>query len=325
MIPGRFALMIWLLAGTPALALELNLPSNARETASVNTAPDAYRAPVGLFADGQLPGISVEGEVRRSAFRIGTPGLTPLQLMAPLRAQLIDSGYAIALDCAAPECGGFDFRFATETLTAPAMTVNLRNYRFLTAYQGSANAPDQVVTILASASPAAAHIQIIRAGALGDTPDQFTRQGGTLTANRPVARPDTPKPAAPTAETKDPVASLQSQGRLILRDLDFESGDVGAAPKPSDSLDALAAFLRDNPTRRIALVGHTDNTGPLDVNIAISLKRASAVRDRLIQDYGIDASRLEQHGVGFLAPVQSNATPEGREANRRVEAVVISE
>lgn len=321
MIRGLFALLPLCLGTHAAWALELDLPSNARETTSLNTSPDAYRAPVGVFADGVLPEISVEGDVRRSAFRVATQGLTPLQLLAPLRAQLDADGYQVLLDCDARACGGFDFRFATETLTAPAMTINLRNFRFLTAIKGAPEAPDQVVTLLVSTSPTAAHIQIIRAGDLGETPDQFTRQGGTLQSNQPVT-PQSPQPEAPTG---DIIADLIAFGRVVLTDLDFDSGDVGAGLQNSTSLKALATFLTERPTSRIALVGHTDNTGALDVNQAISLKRASAVRERLIADFNIDPGRIEQHGVGYLTPIQSNATAEGREANRRVEAVLISD
>lgn len=324
MIRGLAVLLLLPWSATSAVALELDLPANALETFSENTSPDAYVAPVGVFGEGGLPSLSVEGEVRRSAFRIATSGLTPLQILAPLRTQLEDSGYAIVLDCDATQCGGFDFRFATETLTAPAMTVNLRNYRFLTAVQGPENKPTAVVTLLASASPSAAHIQIIRAGDLGDTPDQFTRQGGRLQSSRPVARPGN-TPDAPPAASGDLARDLIAFGRVPLNDLDFGIGDVGAASQSAESIKSLAAFLRDNPTARIALVGHTDNTGALDVNSAISLERANAVRTWLIDTHDIDPARIEPHGVGYLAPIRSNATEEGREANRRVEAVLIAE
>lgn len=320
MKPG-LAVLLLTLTPQATSALELDLPVNARETASVNTAPDTYVAPVGVYKNNALPGLTIEGEVRRSAFRIPTSGLTPLQVLEPLRGQLIAAGYQILLDCSASECGGFDFRFSTETLPAPGMAVNLRNFHFLTAQQGPEGAPDSLVTLLASASPAVAHLQIIRAGNLGNTPDQFTRQGGTLQASRPVARPaeETPDPSG------DIAIDLVQYGHATLGDLDFGSGDVGSVAQPSDSLQALGTFLNQNENVRIALVGHTDNTGALDVNTAISLKRATAVRERLIADFGISPDRIEQHGVGFLAPIASNATEEGREANRRVEAVILSE
>lgn len=324
MIRPGLAFLFALIWAEGVAALDLDLPSNARETASRNTQPDSYVAPIAVFADGALPGIAIEGEVRRSAFRVSTAGLTPLQLTDPLRDQLVAAGYKVILDCAARECGGFDFRFATETLPAPGMNINLRAYRFLTAVLGPQDAPDQVVTILSSASTAAAHIQIIRAGDLGETPDQFTRQGG-----RPqpaLSLPDTPPPETVTPRaTGDIVGDLTALGRATLPGLDFGTGAVALTEEPSPSLEALAGYLTDNPQSRVALVGHTDNTGALAINTDISRQRASVVRQRLIESYGIAGARIEAHGVGYLAPIESNATPEGRQANRRVEVVLLTE
>jgi OOP family OmpA-OmpF porin len=71
------------------------------------------------------------------------------------------------------------------------------------------------------------------------------------------------------------------------------------------------------------LVGHSDAVGGLEGNIAISKQRAEAVRQRLISKYGIQKSRITAQGIAFLSPRASNQTPEGREQNRRVEAVVL--
>ena len=81
----------------PAAALELTLPTTARLTAERNTDPDIYEAPVGVFGDGAVPLLSVEGTVTRAAWRLDSPGLTPLQVMRPLRAQLEAAGYELSL------------------------------------------------------------------------------------------------------------------------------------------------------------------------------------------------------------------------------------
>ena len=82
--------------------------------------------------------------------------------------------------------------------------------------------------------------------------------------------------------------------------------------------------LRSDGTLRIALVGHTDATGSLEANVAVSRARAVSVRERLIADYGVDATQMDAEGMGYLAPVASNLTPDGRERNRRVEAVLLN-
>ena len=110
---------------------------------------------------------------------------------------------------------------------------------------------------------------------------------------------------------------------MVLRGLDFASGEAVLGPGPHADLAALAAFLAQDPETRIALVGHTDNVGALDANIALSQARAEAVRARLIADHGVDGARVEARGVGYLAPVAANDTSEGREINRRVEVVLL--
>jgi len=88
-------------------------------------------------------------------------------------------------------------------------------------------------------------------------------------------------------------------------------------------LAALAAWLAGNPARRIALVGHTDSQGDLAANVAVSQARAEAVRAILVAQ-GAPAGQIAAEGAGWLAPVASNLTPEGRARNRRVEAVVLA-
>ncbi len=61
----------------------------------------------------------------------------------------------------------------------------------------------------------------------------------------------------------------------------------------------------------------------LDANIALSKRRAGTVRDRLVNEYGVPPGRVAAEGMGYLAPVASNLTPEGRERNRRVEALLL--
>ncbi|MEA3431203.1 MAG: OmpA family protein, partial [candidate division WOR-3 bacterium] len=79
--------------------------------------------------------------------------------------------------------------------------------------------------------------------------------------------------------------------------------------------------LQQNPELKLYVVGHTDNVGSLTYNMKLSQARADAVVTKLISEYSVNAERLEAHGFGFLAPVASNKTEEGRVKNRRVELV----
>ena len=86
----------------------------------------------------------------------------------------------------------------------------------------------------------------------------------------------------------------------------------------------MAAWLKAHPDLRVTLVGHTDATGTLAGNVALSRQRAAAVRDWLIRHFGTDAAQLDAQGAGYLAPRASNQTAEGRQKNRRVEVMLTS-
>jgi len=82
-------------------------------------------------------------------------------------------------------------------------------------------------------------------------------------------------------------------------------------------------FMQSNPTMRMEISGHTDNTGSLKVNTKLSQSRAESVVDWLVER-GIDASRLDAKGYAFDQPIASNDTAEGRQQNRRVEFKILS-
>ncbi|MEL6208420.1 MAG: OmpA family protein, partial [Pseudomonadota bacterium] len=82
-------------------------------------------------------------------------------------------------------------------------------------------------------------------------------------------------------------------------------------------LDGVAALMAGRSALTIHLVGHSDTSGDFDANMALSLARAERVREALAAR-GVAPGRMIAHAVGPLAPVTSNATPEGRARNRRV-------
>ena len=305
-------LALLLLAAGPAAAIDLSLPTSAQMTVERNTNPDRYEAPVGVFAEGQVDKIALDGDVRRAAWRLAVPGLTSLQVIEPLRVQLVQAGFDIVLDCAASGCGGFDFRFNAEVLPGPNMHVNMRDYHFITGLRRVDGTAVEAITVLASATESAAYIQVIQAG-------QAT--GGALSVTPEADVPVTTQPV----DADDLAGQLLTAGHVVLTDLDFGSGTSDLGPGPFGSLEQLAAFMTARSGARVALVGHTDTVGGLDANIALSRARARSVRQRMIDSYGIAATRLEAEGMGYLSPVASNLSEEGRNANRRVEAVLLSE
>src|SRR6266853_2010818 len=83
----------------------------------------------------------------------------------------------------------------------------------------------------------------------------------------------------------------------------------------------IADLLKREPSLKLLVVGHTDNVGDFESNRNLSQRRAESVANALVTGFGIAPDRLVPFGVSYAAPVASNATPEGRSQNRRVELV----
>lgn len=114
---------------------------------------------------------------------------------------------------------------------------------------------------------------------------------------------------------------LQQRGHVALYGIRFDSDSDVPRPESNATLEDLALALRDAPTARVAIEGHTDSTNTAQHNLDLSQRRAKAVVTWLTQ-HGIAAERLTAKGVGMGKPVADNATVQGRALNRRVEVVL---
>jgi OOP family OmpA-OmpF porin len=97
---------------------------------------------------------------------------------------------------------------------------------------------------------------------------------------------------------------------------DINSAEVKSEAYPM--LTEVVLIMKKNPDLRVEIDGHTDSTGTAAYNMALSEKRAEAIKDHLVTR-GIDPERLTTKGFGFTKPAASNDTKEGRAQNRRVE------
>lgn len=117
--------------------------------------------------------------------------------------------------------------------------------------------------------------------------------------------------------------SLAAQGRVATQGVLFDTGSDRIRPESTPTLKEIGTMLKEHGDLKLMIEGHTDNVGAAATNQTLSEKRAEAVRQYLINTYGIDASRLQSKGFGASKPTTSNDTPEGRQQNRRVELVKI--
>lgn len=115
---------------------------------------------------------------------------------------------------------------------------------------------------------------------------------------------------------------LKAEGRIALYGVFFDTGKADIKPESKDQLTEMARLLQSQPSIKVYIVGHTDNQGSLEANLALSQQRAQAVANALVTSFKIDTKRVVGRGVASLAPVASNAAEEGRAKNRRVELVL---
>lgn len=120
------------------------------------------------------------------------------------------------------------------------------------------------------------------------------------------------------------LAPLRAGARVTLNKIYFEQKSAVLTDASFAELDKVVSLLKDRPTVRIRIEGHTASGGREELNVALSQQRAQAVKDYLVQK-GIDTARLEAVGYGSSRPVADNADEEGQRLNRRIEFEIIAE
>lgn len=303
----------------PCAALTLDLPAKVLAETRRTETPGGYALPIAPFDGVAVPVRQAEGDVDQRVYRLAAEGMTTLAVMAPLRAQVVAAGFSVVLDCDARACGGFDFRFGTEVVAEPDMHVDIGDFRFLSAEKAG-----EVISVLVSRSSVSAFVQITRVGPQVAVPVAEPVAESVAGPDVPVVEPGVDAAPRGTAEPGSIAAALEAVGSVALDDLVFASGAAALEPGDYASLKALVAWLAANPQAAITLVGHTDTSGGLAANIALSERRAELVRRALIDQYGAEGTRIAAQGVGYLAPRATNQSEEGRMRNRRVEVVVTS-
>jgi OmpA-OmpF porin, OOP family len=114
---------------------------------------------------------------------------------------------------------------------------------------------------------------------------------------------------------------ISSTGHVALYGIYFDTDKADPKPESQPTLQEIATLLKQDSSLKLFIVGHTDNVGGFEYNIALSQRRAAAVVKELTTQHGIAAMRLKSAGVGMLSPVAPNEREEGRAKNRRVELV----
>jgi OOP family OmpA-OmpF porin len=128
-------------------------------------------------------------------------------------------------------------------------------------------------------------------------------------------------PNTPAGATVDKDGCSNEKVTITLN-VEFDFNQAVVKDKYRDEIKKVADFMKKFPKTTAVIGGHTDNIGTAAYNERLSKNRANSVREYLIKNFGIEASRLTGTGYGLTKPVAGNDTEDGRQKNRRVEAVL---
>lgn len=114
---------------------------------------------------------------------------------------------------------------------------------------------------------------------------------------------------------------LITEGSFSTTGILFDFQKANVKPESYGVIKEIATALKENPTVRVNIIGHTSNDGDANANLALSKQRAAAVKQVLINEFGIEANRMETDGKGGAEPVDKSGTAAGKANNRRVEFI----
>ena len=136
-------------------------------------------------------------------------------------------------------------------------------------------------------------------------------------AQQPPAEAETPLETGPSAE---PAPGHFKYCVTLHGEFDIDRAVIRRENR--DEIAKVGDFMKKYPTTTAIIEGHTDNVGSAEYNLELSKRRAESVVKYLEENFGIDPSRLAAKGYGLSRPVADNSTDEGKQKNRRIEAII---
>jgi outer membrane protein OmpA-like peptidoglycan-associated protein len=255
-----------------------------------------------------------EGQVTRILY-VGPPERSTLEVMRNYEQELKKGGFETMYSCALMACGAP--QHALKEMVYPTSRAQTLTGRDLPLVLTMVQEPRYLVAK--------------RPGRQGDVYASIfvakdTNPGVPRSYNRSVVLLEIAETAAMdsglvTVDAAAMANEIARSGRVALYGIYFDTNRAELKPESDAAIQEIAKLLKSDPALRLLVVGHTDNVGGYEPNMALSQRRAAAVLRELTTRHGIAALRLREVGVGMAAPVAPNETEEGRAKNRRVELV----
>ena len=269
---------------------------------------------------------SLEGKYTRLVYLL-PENRSPLEVLRNYQDEIKAKGGKILFECKENECGGDARRgiqggggdatlgmylYPGERLTEPrwtngwcAVTANINSQRYTAAEIPDSGAHVSVLTYTIDEPQKA---------------DACNAFNGRTVAVVDLVEAKAREQKMVTVQAGEMAKAISNEGRIALYGIyfDFNKADVKSESAPT--LDQMTKLLKDNPSLKLLVVGHTDNVGNFPFNMDLSQRRAAAVVAAL-NSRGVAKERLTSVGVSFASPIATNKTEEGRAKNRRVELV----
>jgi OOP family OmpA-OmpF porin len=243
----------------------------------------------------------LEGPVTRISYRAPAERST-LEVFRNYEAAMAAGGFEVLFECSNEACGGRNFNHAVVPYDLN-FGDNYEDQRYQAARLGREEGDVYVA------------LYVVRNTTSGG------EKKGRIFVQLDLIETKPMEAGMVTVDAAAMAKQIGAEGHVALYGIyfDFDKADVKPESKPA--LDEIAKLLKEQPTLKLWVVGHTDNVGAPGYNVNLSRRRAQSVVQALIGDYGVESSRLRPEGVGMLAPVASNKNEQGRALNRRVELV----
>lgn len=250
--------------------------------------------PVQKDSDAGSTTLNAEGRITRIVYQV-PQGVSALEVFRNFETRATGSNYEIVFSGGPAEIKDYTFKYKhpVEILREPEIGNGIH---YFLAQKEVAGAMNYLAVLVAP-------------------------HGGGQGTRVDLIAAETKPMALQMVDAKQMELSLNETGRVALYGVYFDHDSATIKPESKPTLDEIASLLREQPELRLIVVGHTDYVGGYDYNMSLSKRRAKAVQDALVGDYGIAAARLSSDGVGYLAPTATNLSEEGRALNRRVELV----
>lgn len=277
---------------------------------------DEARIPLGPFKDGEWSdSVKLEGR-RTQILYLAPPDRSSLEVIRNYETSLKDMGYETVFHCGGfDECGENVDNFYNKDLHGKRLTAT---HTAKNAFSQHSVKDPRIVVAKGTIEGSQSHVFIFSAFQENYHEPKASNRVAVY-VEEVLSKPMEDKMVVLKADELAEDIALNGKAAIYGIYFDYDKADIKPESRPQ--LEQMAAMLKARTELNVLIVGHTDNQGALDYNMDLSQRRAQAVARALADDFGVDGSRLTPRGIGFLAPVTTNRTEEGRAKNRRVELV----